>query len=171
LTFKINVMDGLIEKLGIDWRLLAAQVVNFTLLLIILHSLLYKPVLEIFRKRSNIILRSIEESRKNKEGLKLLEQRKEKEAREARIAAKNIVSRAEILAKTQEGKILARAKGEREKLISEGKTIVKAQKDAMVKELEKEIGGLAVAVVEKFFNKGLTKNEHEKIVKNIISSI
>lgn len=164
-------MDGLIEKLGIDWRLLAAQMVNFALLLVILHRLLYKPVLEMFRKRSNIILKSIEEARKNKESLKLLEQKKGKEMVEARIAAKNIISQAEILAQTQEEKILSRAKEEREKLINEGKTIAKAQKGVMVKELEKEIGGLAVAVVEKFFNKGLTKGEHEKIVKNIISSI
>lgn len=164
-------MDGLIEKLGIDWRLLSAQLVNFALLIIILHRLLYKPVLEIFRKRSNIILRSIEEARKNKEGLKLLEQRKEKEMVEARIAAKNIIRKAEILAKTREEKILAAAKEEREKLIGEGKTIIRVQKDAMVKEAEKEVGGLAVAMVEKFFNKGLTKGEHEKIVKNIISSI
>lgn len=164
-------MGGLIEKLGIDWRLLSAQLVNFALLIIILHRLLYKPVLEMFRKRSNIILRSIEEARKNKEGLKLLEQKKEKEMIEARIAAKNIIGKAEILAKAREEKILAAAKEEREKLIGEGKNIIRAQKDAMVKELEKEIGGLAVAVVEKFFNKGLTKNEHEKIVKNIISSI
>lgn len=164
-------MGGLIEKLGIDWRLLSAQLVNFALLIIILHRLLYKPVLEMFRKRSNIILRSIEEARKNKEGLKLLEQKKEKEMIEARIAAKNIIGKAEILAKAREEKILAAAKEEREKLIGESKNIIRAQKDAMVKELEKEIGGLAVAVVEKFFNKGLTKNEHEKIVKNIISSI
>lgn len=164
-------MGGLIEKLGIDWRLLSAQLVNFALLIIILHRLLYKPVLEMFRKRSNIILRSIEEARKNKEGLKLLEQKKEKEMIEARIAAKNIIGKAEILAKAREEKILAAAKEEREKLIGEGKNIIRAQKEAMVKEAEKEIGGLAVAVVEKFFNKGLTKNEHEKIVKNIISSI
>ncbi len=164
-------MNGLIEKLGIDWRLLAAQVVNFTLLLVILYKLLYKPVLEMFRKRSNIILRSIEEARKNKEGLKILEHKKEKEMREARIAAKNIVGQAEILANAQGEKILAAAKEERENLIGEGKAIIRARKDAMVKEAEKEIGGLAVAVVEKFFNKGLTKTEHEKIVKNIISSI
>ncbi len=164
-------MNDLVSKLGIDWRLLSAQLVNFTLLLVILYKLLYKPVLEMFRKRSNIILKSIEEARKNKENLKLSQEAREREMREARLTAKKIIDQAEVLAKAQEEKILSVAKEKSEKLVGEGKTIIKAQKEAMGKELEKEIGGLAIAMAEKFFAKGLTKSEHEKIIKSIMSSI
>ncbi len=164
-------MNELVGKLGIDWKLLVAQFVNFAILLAILYRLLYKPVLEMFKKRSNIISKSVEEARKTEEGLRNLNETKERELQESRIAGKNIIKQAEQTAKEQGEKILTQKKQESEQLIAEGKNIIRAQKELMEKELTKETGNLAADMVEKMFRKGVSKEEHEKIIKNILETV
>ena len=41
----------LLHKLGIDWRLLIAQLINFSVLLFVLYKFLYHPILNILEKR------------------------------------------------------------------------------------------------------------------------
>ncbi len=41
----------LLNKLGVDWRLLIAQLINFSVLLFVLYKFLYHPVLDMLAKR------------------------------------------------------------------------------------------------------------------------
>jgi F-type H+-transporting ATPase subunit b len=45
-------MADLFSQLGIDWRLLIAQAVNFLIVLAVLYVVLYKPLIEVIRKRT-----------------------------------------------------------------------------------------------------------------------
>ncbi len=159
------------SNLGIDPQLLAAQLINFAILIAILHKLLYKPMLDMFQKRKNTISRSLKEAKKIEEDFKNLEQVKKTEMREARIQSKDIVSKAIITAEEQKNRILAETKATNDKLASEAKSIIRLQKDQMLKELEKETGSLAVLMVEKFFKKNMTKDEQEKIAKDIVAAM
>src|SRR5438105_4878856 len=46
---------GLFEQLGINWKLLLSQAVNFFILLIILRAFVYKPLLTVVKKRNEKI--------------------------------------------------------------------------------------------------------------------
>ena len=84
----------LIDKLGIDLKLLIAQIINFVLLLGILTFLVYKPILKLLDKRKKMIEENVENTQKIEERLEKLEEEKEKvmaEASEKAMAA--IVSR------------------------------------------------------------------------------
>jgi F-type H+-transporting ATPase subunit b len=157
-------MNDLISKLGIDWKLLAAQVFNFFILLFLLRKFVYKPVLDMLNKRKNIISRSIKEAKK-------IEENKEREARQARIKAMEIVDSATKLAEDQKTKILEKAKADSDKVVLEAKNIIRMQKDQMAKDLEKETGELALGIVEKYFKSGVKKSDHEKIIRNITAEI
>ncbi len=162
---------GLISQLGIDWKLLAAQIVNFTILLLILKKFVYTPVLDMLHKRSNVIAKSIQEAKKIEEDGKKLEITRENEMREARIRAKNIVSEAAGMAEKEKEKIVSSAHADNAKMIAEAKNIIRMQKDQMLKDAEKEVGMLAISVVEKFFKTDVSKSDQEKIIKNVISAV
>lgn len=162
---------SLFDKLGIDPALLAAQLVNFIILIAILYKLLYRPMLDMFQKRKNTISRSLKEAKKIEEDLKNLEQVKETEMREARIQSKDLVNKATLMAEEQKERILAETKATSDKLANEAKGIIRLQKEQMLKDLEKETGSLAVLMVEKFFKKNLSKDEQEKIAKDIVSAM
>lgn len=162
---------GLISQLGIDWKLLIAQIVNFTILLLILKKFLYTPVLDMLHKRSNVIAKSIQEAKKIEEDCKKLEIDKENEMREARAKAKNIISDAAVLAEKEKEKIIASGHTDSVKMVEEAKNIIRLQKDQMLKDAEKEVGMLAIAAVEKFFKTDVSKGDQEKIIKNVISAV
>lgn len=164
-------MNDLISKLGIDWKLLTAQIVNFLILLLILRKLVYKPVLDMLYKRRNIISRSIEEARKIEEDAKKMEETKEREMRQAKIKAREIFDNAMGAGEGQKAKILEKVKADSEKMVAEAKNIIRAEKEQMGKDLEKETGNLALEIMEKYFKSGIKKNEQEKIIKNIIAEI
>lgn len=162
---------GLISQLGIDWNLLVAQIVNFTILLLILRKFVYTPVLDMLHKRSNIIAKSIQEAKKIEEDGKRLEIVREKEMVEARVKAKNIISEATSLAEKEKEKIVFSAQADSSKIIAEAKNIIRLQKEQMLKETEKEVGMLAISAVEQFFQSDITTSDQEKIIKNVIARV
>src|SRR3989338_2880597 len=84
----------LFEKLGMDWRLLLWQLVNFIVLFGVLTKLLYKPVLKMLDERS----RKIAQGLKDAETATLSRQKGEEErnyiVREARQEAQKIIEAA-----------------------------------------------------------------------------
>ena len=48
-------MGDLISQLGIDAKLLIAQVINFVVLLVVLYAFAYKPILKMLHKRTEKI--------------------------------------------------------------------------------------------------------------------
>lgn len=164
-------MTDLFSKLGIDWKLLGAQLVNFVILITILYRLLYKPMVDMLQKRKNTISRSLKEAKKIEDDLKNLELTKESEMREARIQSKDIITKAISAAEEQKGRILTETKTTSDKLVNEAKDIIRREKEHMLKDLEKETGSLAALMVERFFKKRITKEEQEKIAKDIVSAM
>ncbi len=162
---------GLIAQLGIDWKLLAAQIVNFTILLLVLRKFVYTPVLDMLHKRSSVIAKSIQEAKKIEEDGKKLEIARENEMREARVQAKNIVGEAVGLAEKEKEKIVLSAHSDSSKIIADAKNIIRMQKEQMIKDTEKEVGMLAVSMVEKFFKTTVSKSDQEKIIKNVVAGV
>ncbi len=162
---------GLTSQLGIDWKLLAAQIVNFTILLLVLRKFAYTPVLDMLHKRSNIIAKSIQEAKKIEEDSKRFEITKENEMRVSRIQAKNIVSEAAGLAEKEREKIISSAYADSVKVMADAKNIIRMQKERMLKDAEKEVGMLAISAVEKFFKNDVAKSDQEKIIKNVIAEV
>ena len=94
-------MNELISKLGIDWRLLVAQIVNFLILLGILYKFLYKPVLAMFEKRASVIEKSLADAKKIEENLTAAETARDAKILEARNEAKKIIEKAHHSAESQ----------------------------------------------------------------------
>ncbi len=59
-------------SVNLVWQFILAQMLGFIILLFILNILLYKPVLEVIRKRREYVLNLLAESQKLKEEAKLM---------------------------------------------------------------------------------------------------
>ena len=85
-------------KLGIDWHILIAQIINFVILLIILNKYLYKPALNKIREEESQIKKLIEEKEKfekEKENINLIQKNEVKEAKQK---AQKIIKEAKEIA-------------------------------------------------------------------------
>ena len=55
-------MQELITKLGIDWKFLIAQIVNFLVLLFVLYKFAYGPILAMLEKRQKKIEKGLKDA-------------------------------------------------------------------------------------------------------------
>ncbi len=109
----------ILGKLGIDLKLLIAQIVNFGLLLWILKRFLYKPVIKRIEKDEKELEQSRNESEKLKKEQTTYTKQKEEETKQARQKARQIITEAEEMAEKIKIRIKTEAESEKEKTIKQ----------------------------------------------------
>lgn len=88
----------LLGKLGIDYRLLVAQIVNFGILLWILTRFVYRPVIARIESDEEELRRAREEQRKLEEERGSFEERKTREIAQAKERSREIIQETEEIA-------------------------------------------------------------------------
>lgn len=161
----------IISTLGIDVKLIIAQVVSFLILFFILKKLVYKPVLALLEKRRNMIEKGVEDSRKIEERLTALEEEKNKVLAEASNKAMAIIEKAKKEAEEERQKALSTAKKEISGLAERYRTQLKAEKDQMFDELKGEMADLIVNSCEKILRKEFNKEDQKRLENAIKSEI
>ncbi|MBI2589664.1 F0F1 ATP synthase subunit B [Candidatus Berkelbacteria bacterium] len=141
-----------IAALGVDTPLLITQVVNFFLLFLLLRWVLYRPVLEILRKRQNKIeagLRQAEASAKRAEeiGRETAEQ-----LQAAKIEAKQILDEARTSAEQVAEQIKTKADREATDFVDRTHKQLESEKGRLMSEVEHEIGTLVAAALERILD-------------------
>ncbi len=155
----------LLSKLGINWKLLAAQLINFAILFYVLRRFAYQPIVKMLNERSQKIekgLRDADESRK-----KLAEiMEKEKEVlKEARAEARVIVAKAEEQAKKSREEIAAEARRQAENILENAKKKIAEEKNKMMAEAKEEIAELVVSAAEKIIGEKLDAGKDAELIQ------
>jgi len=164
-------MESLLDKLGIDWKLFIAQIVNFTIVLFVLYRYAYKPVLDMLDKRAKMIARSVDEAKKAETSINEAEKMREELVLKARTESKKIITEAKgIIAKEKENSLLS-AKAESERIVKSGLKTVEQERESAKAQLEKEMTNLLVSGLEKVAGKALTANDQKRIIEESINSL
>ena len=101
-------------KLGIDIRLLIAQIINFGLLLWLLNKFLYRPIIERIEKDEAELARAKKLQEEFERQKNVLQEQEKQETAEAKERARQIIKEAEDVA--QEVRSRAQKQIEEEKL-------------------------------------------------------
>ncbi len=105
------------ESLGLDWKILIAQIVNFCILFFILNKLLYKPLIKALDARNKKISDSVKNSQEIEERLKKIEEKESKLLADARNKAKTEKAAIVDLGRKEKEKILEDAKISAQKVV------------------------------------------------------
>ena len=132
-------------QLGIDWKLLLSQAVNFLLLLIILRIFVYKPVLKAMRKRKEKIEEGLAKAKEADVRLKEVDIIAKKKLKEADGAAILTLQKTEEKAKELESELFEKAKNKEAALLKKTADEVLNQKEQAQREIKKE----AVELIKK----------------------
>ncbi len=159
------------EGLGIDWKILIGQIINFVILLWLLKKFAYKPFLSILEKRKTQIeegIKKSEEAEKSLEKIRNLSQEiKEKGEKEAR----DLIIAAELKAKTRAEEIMVKAQTEKEKVIEATKIMIERETKEGAKKREKEAVETAFLLAEKFLDEKLDEERDKKIIEEAIANL
>lgn len=154
------------SQFGVEPILLLAQIVNFLLLVYLLKRFLYKPILEVLKRREQRIQEGLAAA---DHGEKLLLQaRKEEKAivSKAGEEAHVLLEESKQRVLQREERMLSEAKQEAEALIARGKQQIKEEEEIAMKKLEKKVLVTAIDVVEKILPKALSRDDHIRIIKS-----
>jgi F-type H+-transporting ATPase subunit b len=160
-----------ITSLGIDAKLLIAQIINFLILLFLLSKFLYKPIVAMLDKRSETIKKSLDDAKKIEEDLKNTEVRTTECLGKAQEEAKKIVADAKKSADEEAKKMIAQAEKRAAEISDKAKAEVAEEKDKAKKEIRQEVATLVAMATEKIIGKEVDAVKDEKLVKEIIGQI
>ena len=168
-------MDTLLSQLGINWKLLISQGVNFLVVLVVLRAFVYKPLLEMMKTRREKIERGLMDADDAKKKLAESEVVKLAKIEEGEKRASIIVEEAGNIAKRHAKAILADADRESESIVAEAEKIGAKKIEAELvaferkaKELLLEAISSAVAMNPKDIDEKLTVDALSVIKKKSV---
>jgi F-type H+-transporting ATPase subunit b len=146
-----------LDKLGINLGFLASQVVNFTLLAVLLYVLLYKPVLRMLDARKERIQKAVADSERAERRAAEAEQEYERMIEEARKEGQKIIAQATETSQKVAADIKARAEAEAIEIKQHARAEADREREQLGAELRQEVGDLSIAIARQLI--GATVNE------------
>jgi F-type H+-transporting ATPase subunit b len=154
-------MEGL-AKLGINLPVLIVQLVNFTVLFILLYLVAYKPILKMLDGRA----KKVEDSSKQADYIKEQVARAEEESKKRIEAAgkdgQEIIAKAMRTGEEVRQQAQQDAQKDADTLVSRAKVEIQRERDDAIGELRREFADLTIMAAEKVIQKSLDKESHRQ---------
>lgn len=159
------------ENLGVDVKLLFAQLVNFGIFFFVFHRFISKPFLKFLKEQKETdSLRT-----KMAEELEARQAKLEAKDKEADKKRKQTLDIAIAQAKKDAGavrlEIMEEAKKEAEEFIKKTRQQLEDEREQMYKDMRSQIAQVSMMVVEKALKEQLTGDVQKQITKNIMNHI
>jgi F-type H+-transporting ATPase subunit b len=164
-------MEELLHKLGINWKLLIAQAVNFAIVLIVLYRFVYKPVLKMLKQRKEKIKKSLKDAERVEENLKKSKIERENQIALGRKEAEKIIAQAKKKSEEIKNEKVEEAKKEEEAIIKTAKQRIRAERQNMIDEAKLEIGELVLLASKKVTKDSIDEQTHKKLINEAIDEL
>ncbi|MBI5135284.1 F0F1 ATP synthase subunit B [Candidatus Uhrbacteria bacterium] len=161
----------LIQTLGIEGKLLLAQIVNFAILLFVLWKVAYKPLTTLMTERAQKIQKGVDDAKQ------MDEQRTtwNREHQEMLVSARKQAQEVVAVAQAQSAEMITQAKTQAQQkidtMMAEAQKVVKQEQRAAMVELEKSMTKLVVDVASKFLTKKMNAKDDETMIEQMAKSL
>ncbi|NTV63171.1 MAG: F0F1 ATP synthase subunit B [Oscillochloris sp.] len=159
------------EKLGINWGLLIAQIFNVVFLVWLLGQFLFKPILNALNERTRRVQESLSEADQVKQQLANAKKDYEAELAKARQEAAGIVAQAHDRAKVQEAEIIAQARRDADRIREEARTNAVQERDTLLSDAKGKIADLVTLTASRVLNAELQAKGHDKLIAESLSAL
>jgi len=160
-----------LTSLGINGKLLIAQIINFLILLFLLSKLLYKPLLKVMDERTNKIESGLKAAEKSEADLKKAEEEAEKIREKAYKESNGILANAKAESDKMHKELIAKAEAQADQIRHHAAEEALAVKDKALKEAKVEITSLIVLALEKITQNKFSLENKEELAKNAAKEI
>ena len=155
-------------ELGFHWPSLIVYLVNFSILLVILYLVAYKPILRVLDQRSNRIQESLEQAERVQREASEQQTAFERQVAEARRESQAQFEGAQQRINQYEQEQRQRADGIVEAELTRARAEIQRERDIAVEELRESFGALAVTAAERIIRRTLDENAHREIINEVL---
>ena len=156
------------EALGINLGYLISQIVNFTLLAVLLYFVAYKPILRMLDQRSARIQKGLEDAEAASRRAAEMEIEFQKQLATARKEGQEIIAQATQVSEKARQEILARAHEDARGMIDKAKEEIDRERDQAMSDLRRDVGDLSVSIAQKVIGRTLDEPGQRRLIAEFL---
>ena len=157
-----------LDALGINLGYLISQIVNFTLLAVLLYFVAYKPVLRMLDERSARIQKGLEDAEVASRRAAEMEQEYEQRMVEARREGQEIIAQATQMSEKARQDILAQARDEARAQVERAREEIARERDQAMAELRQQVADLSLTISEKVLAETLDEERQRRLIAQFL---
>jgi F-type H+-transporting ATPase subunit b len=160
--------SGGIASLGFSLPGLVQQLVNFTILLIVLRIFLYKPLFRVLDERKRRIQEGIDRASQAASTAAESEAEARRILEEARTEGQDAVRRAQESASRLREELEARARQDADQIVARAREEIALERDQAVEQLRREFADLTIVAAERVINQSLDRQAHQRLIDEVL---
>jgi len=160
--------SGGIASLGFSLPGLIQQLVNFTILLIILRIFLYKPLFRVLDERKRRIQEGIDRAAAAASTAAESEAEARRIMDEARAEGQESIRRAQESAARLREELEARARADADQIVARAREEVALERDQAIEQLRREFADLTIVAAERVINQSLDRQAHQRLIDEVL---
>ena len=164
-------MGDLLSNLGINGKLLFAQVVNFLIIFALLGKFVFPKLIKFIEDRKKKIAEGLELTEKAEREMQRINDARSRELEKARQEGEALILQAKGDAENRGAELVAEAKGQAEGITQQAKADAELAKIDATKGAKDEIGKTALLLAEKVLARNLTQEDEEKMTKEVLEEL
>jgi len=157
-----------LEALGINLGYLISQIVNFTLLAVLLYFVAYKPILRMLDERSARIKQGLDDAEQASRRAAEMEKEFEQRLADARKEGQEIVAQATQMSEKARQEILATAREEARAQVEKAKEEISRERDLAMAELRQQVADLSLSISEKVIGESLDQQRQRDLIAEFL---
>ena len=164
-------MEEIVHALGIEWKHLLAQIVNFGILAFVLFKLVYKPLLKVIDERIEKTKEADLKSSSIDDKLAEIKELEKKTLDEARVMSKKILADTEKNAESLSKRLDEEAHARIKKLEEAGAKKIAEERDVFIADHKKQAVENVAIALEKSNKENLDASTKSKITESAVKEV
>lgn len=158
-----------IGSLGINLPVLIAQMVNFTILLVVLRVAAWGPLTKALDERRERIRESLSAADAARAQVSESERRVQEQVEEGRREAQHLIAQAQEISTRIQGDARTQAQADAEALLARARNEIQLERDTAIADLRREFAGMTINAAEKVINQSLDRNAHRRLIDEALA--
>jgi F-type H+-transporting ATPase subunit b len=151
--------------------MLVSQIVNFTLMVVLLTILLYKPIQRMLAERRDRIAKSMADVDAAREAAARAQQDYDRHIADAQRKAQEIIGQAAQAGEKVRAEIEAGARREAEVIRQKAHEEAQAEKARLLSEVQSQIASLSMAATEKVLGRAVDSAAQRQLVDQVLAEL
>jgi len=153
------------EELGIQWKVLIAQLINFSIVFFVLWRYAYRPIFRVLETRRQKIAESVANAEKIKTELERIEAERKRVLAQAGDVANQMIEEARDAAARVREAETQKAVAAAEQILAKARDAAAQEHTRMLAELKREVGRLVVQTTATVTGKVLTPEDQRRLAE------
>jgi F-type H+-transporting ATPase subunit b len=160
--------SGGIAALGLNLPGLIAQLINFTILLVVLRLFLFGPIMKMVDERKRRIEEGLQASEKAANAAEQSQEESRRILEEARAEGRELVTRAQETAGRLREELEAQARRDAEQIVTRTRAEMELESQRAIQTLRAEFADLTVRAAERVVGQSLDRAAHQRLIDEVL---